>query len=265
MKPAKTIRLGMLAVASGLLFSLATSLAQSGQAETVRPGGSGRGPEARQFGPGPRASIDQRVQRLTQMLNLTPEQQAKLRAILEEEQKKLQELRTNTAIAPAEQAIKIREIRDGTNEKIREMLTPEQRERFESMPRLGLGQGPRPELQFGIDQRVRRMSETLNLTPDQQAKVRTILEEERNKMRELRADATLTPEQRRTKMRELAQESNNKIRQILTSEQKEKFDAMPRAQFLGPADAGEGTNRPAGPAAPRGTRAGVPERPAAAR
>jgi Spy/CpxP family protein refolding chaperone len=76
----------------------------------------------------------------TQRLNPTQEQQTKLRAILENEQKQMQELRTNTAVAPPERMSKMRQIREETNNKIREILTAEQKEKFDAMPR-----GPRPD------------------------------------------------------------------------------------------------------------------------
>lgn len=117
------------------------AFAQTNQPQPAQPPPGPRRAEAGQPAPGPRFSIDQRVQRYTQQLNLTQEQQTKLRALLEEEQKKIQELRTNTAVAPPERMSKVRQIREETNNKIREMLTPEQREKFDAMPR---GQLRRP-------------------------------------------------------------------------------------------------------------------------
>lgn len=111
------------------------ALAQTNQTQPAQQPPGPRAPEARQPIQRPRMNIEARVQRLTERLTLTQEQQTKLRAILEEEQRKLQELQTNTATTPAERMTKVRQIRDETNNKIREMLTEEQRQKFDAIPR----------------------------------------------------------------------------------------------------------------------------------
>ncbi len=248
-----------------LVASPVCAFAQPNQTQpSGPPPGAGR-LEGRQPGPGPRIGVEQRVQRLTERLNLTQEQQTKLRTIIQEEQQKLQELRTNTAITPPERMGKVRQLREQTNNKIREILTPEQKQRFDELPMAGMQQGAGPEARLDTNQRVQRLTQALGLTQDQQAKVRAILEQERSKIQQVRADTTLAPEARRPKMREIAQETNSKIREILTPEQKQKFDVMPRVQLLGSGGPGQGTNQPVVPQSPRGPRSGRPERPAATR
>jgi Spy/CpxP family protein refolding chaperone len=84
-----------------------------------------------------------------------------------------------------------------------------------------------------------RLTEQLNLTPDQKTKVEAILQDQRSQMMALRQDSSMSQEDRRDKMQEITKTSSGKIRDILTDEQREKFDKM------GPQ--GPGGRTPGGP------------------
>ena len=62
-------------------------------------------------------------------LNLTDEQKAKVRPILEDEVKQIMALRANTSLPPADRQAKVREIRQSTRQQIDQILTPEQKAR----------------------------------------------------------------------------------------------------------------------------------------
>ncbi len=77
-----------------------------------------------------------------------------------------------------------------------------------------------------VDDHVKMLSEKLNLTEDQQAKIKPILEDQRTQMQALMKDNSLSPDDRRDKARSIHDETHAKIRDLLTDEQKKKFDAM---------------------------------------
>ena len=79
-------------------------------------------------------------------------------------------------------------------------------------------------------QRLAMLTSQLNLTPDQAAKIKGILDESRGKMEELRADTSTAPEDRRGKMMEIRKHENEKIKAVLTPDQVTKFDAMEAQQ-----------------------------------
>jgi Spy/CpxP family protein refolding chaperone len=66
---------------------------------------------------------------------------------------------------------------------------------------------------------VERFSKKLDLTPDQQRAIAAILEENRQKIKALRAEI-------RPKFEEIRQSTREEIRQHLAPEQQVKFDAM---------------------------------------
>jgi len=80
-----------------------------------------------------RERIQQRLRTLTEQLNLSEEQKAKIGPILEDEARQLRELRQNTSLAPAERRAKARQIFQTHREQIDQVLTPEQREKMKEI------------------------------------------------------------------------------------------------------------------------------------
>src|SRR5215468_9933977 len=73
-----------------------------------------------------------------------------------------------------------------------------------------------------VQQRVDRIATELNLTPEQKTKVTALFEEENKKRQELRANTTLSREEKREKGRAMLTEQEKKLKAILTPEQTEK-------------------------------------------
>lgn len=76
------------------------------------------------------------------------------------------------------------------------------------------------------NRQLERLTRELNLTTDQQAQIKPLLVEHRQKVQALFQDQSLSQEDRRTQMRTIGEGTHNSIRAILTDEQKQKFDAM---------------------------------------
>lgn len=74
--------------------------------------------------------IRDRTEIIARALKLTDEQKAKVKPIIEEETKKLQELRADQKLSPQERTAKMREIRETTYQKMKPILTEEQWKRF---------------------------------------------------------------------------------------------------------------------------------------
>ncbi len=84
----------------------------------------------------------------------------------------------------------------------------------------------RGERRMTVQQRVDRMASELKLTDDQKTKVTALLEAQGKKRQELRADTSLSRDERREKTRAFMQEQNKKLKEILTPEQFEKWQKM---------------------------------------
>lgn len=91
--------------------------------------------------------------------------------------------------------------------------------------------GDRPRGQMGgrrgpmsPDDRIKQMTKDLNLTADQQGKLKPILETQQQKMQDLRNDTSGDRDSMRGKMRQIQEDTNKQIRDVLDDKQKETFD-----------------------------------------
>jgi len=88
------------------------------------------------------------------------------------------------------------------------------------------------------DQRLQRMTQALNLTEDQQAKIKPILENESTQMQSLRSDSSLSQEDRFAKMKQLRESTSSQINPILTADQQKQYaEMMSRMRGRGPGQA----------------------------
>jgi len=94
-----------------------------------------------------------------------------------------------------------------------------------SMPMLAQGRG-----MMAPEQRVEAIDKAVTLTPDQKTKILALYTEDQKKMQALR-DAQ-DPDMR-TKMMDMRKEENGKIKDMLTDEQKPKFDAYVASMPMG--------------------------------
>ena len=98
-------------------------------------------------------------------------------------------------------------------------------EHHDHMGRMG---GP-PSPQQHLD----NLSQMLNLTDDQKAKIKPILEDTDTQSQSLRKDTSLSPQERFAKMRDLHEKSMTQIRGLLTSDQQAKLDSMKQHEGMG--------------------------------
>lgn len=78
-------------------------------------------------------SVEQQMERLTTELQLTDAQKPKVQAVLEDSAKKRQELRADTSVEPAQRREKMQTLMQDRNKKIKEILTPEQQEKYQKL------------------------------------------------------------------------------------------------------------------------------------
>ncbi len=76
------------------------------------------------------------------------------------------------------------------------------------------------------EQRLDHMTKMLNLTPDQQEKIKPILENQSTQMQSMRQDATMSRDDRMAKAQQLRQTTDDQIKAVLTPEQQQKWSQM---------------------------------------
>jgi periplasmic protein CpxP/Spy len=81
-----------------------------------------------------------------------------------------------------------------------------------------------------VDDQIKHLTKKLNLSDDQQAKLKPILEDQRKQMEQIRNDSSLSREDRFSKMQELRQNSDTQVKSVLNDDQQKSFDNMRQEQ-----------------------------------
>ncbi len=81
-----------------------------------------------------------------------------------------------------------------------------------------------------MDGRLERLSEQLKLTAGQKEQIKPILDEEMQRLQDLRGDASQDRRGRVESMRKLREERSERIKAVLTDEQKQQYDRMEQEQ-----------------------------------
>jgi len=93
-------------------------------------------------------------------------------------------------------------------------------------------QAPTPDKHAGMhheesaDQHLQMLSEKLNLTDDQKAKLKPVLQDQLQQMKAVREDSSLSEEQKRAKMKSVHESLHDQINAVLTPDQQAKFKQM---------------------------------------
>jgi len=99
-------------------------------------------------------------------------------------------------------------------------------------------QAPTPDKHAGmhhnvesVDQLLQTLSEKLNLSDDQRAKIKPILQDQMQQMKAVRADSSLSEEQKRAKIKSIHDSSHDHLNAALTPEQQAKLRQMKQGQM----------------------------------
>ena len=87
-------------------------------------------------------------------------------------------------------------------------------------------QGERGHHTADPDRMANHLGKKLNLSSDQVAQIKPVLENRAQQMQALRADATLSAQDRRAKAQDILADSKNKIEAVLNDTQKQQFEQM---------------------------------------
>ncbi len=77
-----------------------------------------------------------------------------------------------------------------------------------------------------VEKHLKVLSEKLDLTGDQQAKIKPILREMHDGTQKLVQDESMSREERRDKVRACREKADKKIREVLNDDQKKKLDQL---------------------------------------
>lgn len=121
--------LGMaLCVPAAVLAQDATPPASQGTAgQQSNPGAQPMGPMRHRHPPSPKRQL----RHLTKMLNLTADQQLQMLPILRDQRKRMESIRSNSALAPQQRRQQMRDAMMETHQKLEAIMTDSQKQQFE--------------------------------------------------------------------------------------------------------------------------------------
>ncbi len=118
-----------------MLFTFATALllvmTLQALAQSDQQPGQEQGAHRQRMGK--RGNPDQELAHLTKQLNLTSDQQSKIKPILENQAEQMKQLHQDTSLAQQDRATKMHGIRENTTTQIRDVLNPDQQQKFDTM------------------------------------------------------------------------------------------------------------------------------------
>lgn len=185
---------------------------------------------------GPRREWRQGQEDMYQQLNLTTDQQAKVKALREDFQKQVQDLRSQN-LSEDDRRTKMQTLRQQQRTQMDAILTPDQKtqlDKLRSQRQEQMGDqrngndstGRHNRQSFNNHKAGRDLQKELNLTSDQQAKIKDIRTDFKSKAQTIRNDQSLTQDQKKAKFHELMQQQQEQMKTVLTKEQQEKWQQL---------------------------------------
>jgi Spy/CpxP family protein refolding chaperone len=163
------------------------------------------------FGGARAAQWRERMQDAAKDLDLTEEQRAKLKEFYAPQREKLRAIWQDQNLTREQKLEKFKALRVESQPKLKDILTPEQFEKWQ-------------QRQTEARERMAAAKKDWNITEDQKAKLKAILQPQAEKFRELRQDKDLTPREKMEKFRAMREELAPQIKEVLTPEQYEKWE-----------------------------------------
>lgn len=167
-------------------------------------------------------------------LNLTTEQQAKMKTLRDEFKKQADALKEQK-LTEEERRTQLQNLRQQQETEMKALLTPAQQAQWEKL-RSERNENRQDGKRNGDSTHSSRkdmngrngagLQKELNLTSAQQEKMKALRSDFKAKAETLRNDKALTAEQKRTKLQELRKQQQEQMKTVLTKEQQEKLQTL---------------------------------------
>lgn len=155
---------------------------------------------------------------MMQQLNLSEDQKAEMKTINEDFKKQLTELQKNEDITVREWKTRMKDIREGHQSKIQQVLTDEQKASMDK-----LRQDRKGKMHKRGHRGADSLKKELNLSPEQETALKQQRTDMREKMKAIKEDKSLNEEQKKVEFKKFREQQHQSLKSILTEEQINKL------------------------------------------
>jgi Spy/CpxP family protein refolding chaperone len=246
-------RIRLLAIGNILLLALTAPAQQTASG----PGGTDKQERGQRDAQDDLPTVETQLKVLTEKLGLTGDEQVKIKPILEELHDATQQLVQDENMSREERLSRVRPQRYRANKKIREILSDDQKKKLDDYLR-----GPHGEMhgnlsgatapplaertatgagapvkdehdrrgsQSGVpnvEQHLKVLTEKLDLTDDQQTRIKPIIQEMNDATQKVMQDESISREKRLDNARPWLERADKEIREMLNNDQKKRLDRL---------------------------------------
>lgn len=154
-------------------------------------------------------------------LNLTDDQKAQMKAANEDYRKQLSTLQSNNSISLGDYKTQLAALHKSHQDKVKSILTDEQKKQLADRR-----QDAAKRIHRARAANLEKMKQNLNLTDDQVAKIKAQREGLQTKLKGIRENSNLLPDQKKEQMKELFAQQKEQMKTILTPDQQTKLDSL---------------------------------------
>jgi Spy/CpxP family protein refolding chaperone len=156
--------------------------------------------------------------RMAKELNLTADQQAKMKQIMQQDHASMKAIRDDQSLTKEQRQAKMQSLHESMKKDVDAILTPEQRQKMVTLHAQHGGEmGGNPG---------DRIAKKLNLSADQKTKVENIMESTHQQMSAIREDQSLSQPDKQAKIKQLHESTKSQVNALLTPDQQQKFAKM---------------------------------------
>jgi hypothetical protein len=246
-------RIRLLAIGNILLLALTAPAQQT----ATGPGGTDKQERGQRGAQDDLPTVETQLKVLTEKLELTGDEQVKIKPILEELHDATQKLGQDENMSREERLSRVGPQRYKADKEIREILTDDQKKKLDEYLRGPHGEihgnlsgatAPPPAARTAtgpggtdkdehdqrgsqtalpnVEQHLKVLTEKLDLTGDQQTRIKPIIQEMNDAMQKVMQDESISREKRLDNARPWLERADKEIRELLNDDQKKQLDQL---------------------------------------
>lgn len=159
----------------------------------------------------------------SEKLNLSEDQKRQLKVINEDFKQQMQSLKTNNNTTAKDQKEKREALVKEHQQKVDAILTPEQRMKAEELKSFAKGNSSHHGKGKDGEDKFEKLTKDLDLTADQQTKVKALNESLKSEAQDIEKNNALTADQKKEQIQSIRKKHRKELSSLLTTEQKAKL------------------------------------------